>query len=439
MTPTTVAPARGPLRGEVRPPGDKSISHRALLLGAVAEGTTRVTGLLDGQDVRSTAACLRALGASIEWRGGAATIEGVGALQAPAGPLDCGNSGTTLRLLSGLVAGYPLEVTLVGDASLSRRPMERVAAPLRRLGARVDLSPGGTPPVRVRGGDLEGVDHDSPLASAQVKSAVLLAGLRARGATRVREPARSRDHTERMLRHMGVRLDQAPGGWLALPGGQRPRGRDLQVPADPSSAAFLLVAALLVPGSDVVVRDVCTNPTRLGLPDALALMGAELRVTPDLGAGDAGGEGGEPSSALRAQAPAAGLLACALAGDLVVRAIDEVPILAVAAAFARGTTTLRDARELRHKESDRLALVARNLRALGVDVTEVPDGLDVVGDPARVLRGGVTIETAGDHRLAMAFGVAALRAAAPLTIDDGECVAVSYPGFWDDLRRLQRG
>ncbi len=397
MSAHVAAPARGPLRGEVRPPGDKSISHRALMLGAIADGTTRAAGLLDGQDVRSTAACLRALGASIDWAGGAATITGVDALRAPAAPLDCGNSGTTLRLLAGLLAGYPLEATLVGDASLSRRPMERVAAPLRRMGARVDLAPGGTPPVRLRGGDLTAIDFDSPLASAQVKSAVLLAGLRARGVTRVREPARSRDHTERMLRFLGVRLDEAPDGWLALPGGQRPRARDLQVPADPSSAAFLLAAALLVPGSDLAVRDVCANPTRLGLVDALVAMGADVAVARD----DA--LAAEPTGTLRAHPPTGGLRAASLAGDVVVRAIDEVPVLAVLAAFARGTTSLRDAQELRHKESDRLALVARNLRALGVDVTEVPDGLDVVGDPDRTLAG----------------------------------VSVSYPGFWDDLARTQ--
>ncbi len=429
-----VGPARGPLRGDVRPPGDKSISHRALLLGAVAEGVTRVTGLLDGQDVRSTAACLRALGVDVAWSGDAATITGVDALRAPAGPLDCGNSGTTMRLLAGLLAGYPLEATLVGDASLSRRPMARVADPLRRMGARVDLSPEGTAPVRVAGGELVGIEFESPVASAQVKSAVLLAGLRARGVTRVREPARTRDHTEHMLRFLGVRLDEDDDRWLVLPGGQRPRARELHVPADPSSAAFLVVAALLVPGSEVRVRDVCANATRSGFMELLfAAHGAEC---PDWW--ERTYDGFEPHATLRAITPSTPAAAFEARGELVVNAIDEVPILAVLAAFARGTTTFRDAGELRHKESDRLALVARNLRALGVEVTEVEDGLDVVGDPDRTLEGGVTVETGGDHRIAMAFGVAALRASSPVTIDDGGCVAVSYPGFWDALERLQR-
>lgn len=432
-TPVSVEPAGGPLAGDVRPPGDKSISHRALLLGAIAEGTTTARGLLDGQDVRSTAACLRALGAEIDWTGGVATITG-GEPYPSSSSLDCGNSGTTLRLLTGLLAGYPLEATLTGDASLSRRPMKRIATPLREMGAEVELAYGGVAPVIVRGGDLRAIDFDSPLASAQVKSAVLLAGLRARGTTRVREPARSRDHTERLLRAMGVTLDEAPDGWVALPGGQRPLGGRIEVPADPSSAAFLLAAGLLVPGSLLRVRDVCVNPTRVGLFDALEAMGAVVDQEP----GEAPPDAHEPTASLVARAPGE-LRAAALEGDVVVRAIDEVPILAVLAAFARGTTTIRDARELRLKESDRLALIARGLRALGVEVQELPDGLDIVGDPARTLRGGATIETEGDHRIAMAFAVAALRADAPVTIDDGECVAVSYPGFWADLARLRAG
>lgn len=425
-----VEPAGGPLAGDVRPPGDKSISHRALLLGAIAEGTTTARGLLDGQDVRSTAACLRALGAELAWTGDEATIVG-GEPYPSFTPLDCGNSGTTIRLLAGLVAGYPLEATLTGDASLSKRPMKRIATPLREMGAEVELAYGGVAPVVVRGGDLRAIDFDSPLASAQVKSAVLLAGLRARGTTHVREPARSRDHTERLLRAMGVTLDEVDG-WLALPGGQRPLGGRIEVPADPSSAAFLLAAGLLVPGSQLRVRDVCVNPTRVGLFDALEAMGAEVLLEH----GEASPDAHEPTAAVAARAPG-DLRAARLSGDLVVRAIDEVPILAVLAAFARGTTTIRGAKELRLKESDRLALIARGLRALGVEVGEVEDGLDVVGDPARTLRGGVTIETQGDHRIAMAFAVAALRADAPLTIDDGPCVAVSYPGFWSDLARLR--
>lgn len=436
-----VSPARGPLLGDVRPPGDKSISHRALLLGAIADGTTTARGLLDGQDVRSTAACLRALGVSLEWTGDTATILGTDALRSPDAPLDCGNSGTTMRLLMGLLAGYPLDATLVGDASLSRRPMERVAAPLRRMGARIDLASGGTAPVRVRGGDLMGIDFESPIASAQVKSAVLLAGLRARGRTRVFEPSPSRAHTEYMLAAMGVPVDHRMSGMegfdpvhgVAVNGGQRPRARAIDVPGDPSSAAFLVIAANLVPGSRLVLRDVLLDPHRTLYLDTLRLMGGQCRVGPR------GSSHIEPAGTLEASFGDRPLAPILVSGDLAVGAIDEVPILAVLAAFARGTTKFRDAAELRHKESDRLALVARGLRALGVDVTEHPDGLDIVGDPDRTLKKGVTLETGGDHRIAMAFGVAALRASSPITLDDGECVSVSYPGFWDDLARLQDG
>lgn len=434
MSARAVGPARGPLRGDVRPPGDKSISHRALMLGAIADGATRITGLLDGKDVRSTAGCLRALGVDVAWSGGTeAVVTGTDALRAPDAPLDCGNSGTTMRLLAGILAGYPLEATLVGDASLSRRPMARVADPLRRMGARVDLTPEGTAPLRVAGGELAAIEFEPAVASAQVKSAVLLAGLRARGTTRVREPARSRDHTEHMLRFMDVRLDETEDGWLVLPGGQRPLAREIHVPADPSSAAFLVVAALLVPGSEVRVREVCTNATRTGFMEVLfAAHGAEC---PDWW--DRVYDGFEPHATLRAITPSTPAVAFEVRGELAVNAVDELPILAVLAAFARGTTRIRDAQELRFKESDRLALLAKNLRALGVEVTEHEDGLDVVGDPERTLEGGMTIETAGDHRIAMAFAVAALRASSPVKIDDGDCVAVSYPGFWDDLERLQ--
>lgn len=426
-------PLRGPLRGVVRPPGDKSISHRALLFGAIAEGTTTITGILDSADVRSSAGCLAALGrpARGEWTG-TLTIEG-GPLAAPTGPLDCGNSGTTLRLLTGLLAGWPLEATLVGDASLSRRPMERVAAPLRAMGASVELAPGGTAPVRVRGGALRGQTHATPIASAQVKSAVLLAGLRAQGTTRLREPARSRDHTERLLRAMGVRLEEE-GGVLTLEGGQRLRARAIDVPADPSSAAFLLVAGLLAPGSDVRCIGVGLNPTRTGILDALAAFGAQVEVEVT-SAMDAGEDAVEPSGTVRAVAPR-GLRGVELGGELVLRAIDEVPILGVLAAFAAGRTTIRDAAELRVKESDRLAVLARGLRRLGVTVEERPDGLVVEGDPERTLAGGVTLETESDHRLAMAFGVAALRAASPPAIEDPACVEVSYRPFWSDLARL---
>jgi len=426
MSALRVRPAGGALRGECRVPGDKSIGHRALLLGALADGATLVRGFPGGADVRATLGAIRTLGARAAWSGDEVRIDGAGLALGAAGPvtIDCANSGTTMRLGAGLAAGHAGEVTLDGDASLRRRPMERIAAPLRAMGARVETSD-GRPPLRVVGGRLHAVEWTLPVASAQVKSAVLLAGLRAEGVTRVREPLRSRDHTERMLVHMGVRLETHPDG-LALAGGQRLRGAEIPLPGDPSSAAFLVVAALLVPGSVLAVRDVGLNPTRTGALAILCRMGAAITVE------NRREEAGEPRGDLVVRGGA--LSATTIGADEVPAAIDELPILAVAAAFAAGETRISGAAELRVKESDRLAALEQ-LRGLGVPLETSPDGLVVAGRGDRVLASG-RVATHGDHRIAMAFAVAALRAPGGIVLDDPTCVEVSFPGFFDRLAAL---
>jgi len=420
-----VLPPPGPLVGELGVPGDKSIAHRALMLGALADGTTLVRGFPGGADVRATLDCIRRLGAAAEWTGDTVRVEGRGlALGGRDVALDCANSGTTMRLGAGLVAGAGGRVVLDGDASLRRRPMERIAVPLRQMGARVTTTDGRAP-VTVEGGLLVGIDYASPVASAQVKSAVLLAGLRAEGTTRVREPVRSRDHTERMLGFLGVRVEQGADG-VAVVGGQRLRGAEIPCPGDPSSATFLVVAALLVDGSELVLRDVGTNPTRTGALDVLARMGAEVERA------RARTVAGEPRADLVVRTTP--LRATTIAPEEVPAAIDELPILAVAAAFADGETRITGAGELRVKESDRIAALEQ-LRPLGVPLEATADGVVVQGRPDRALRAG-RIATHGDHRVAMAFAVAALRAPDGLVIEDPGCVDVSFPGFFDRLAAL---
>jgi 3-phosphoshikimate 1-carboxyvinyltransferase len=466
-----VHPLRRPVRGErVRVPGDKSISHRALLFAALAEGESRIAGLAPGGDVRSTARCLAQLGVPLlrgdgtPWGAGAkdapafvaperppgspplpehdpdmgpddAIVHGVGlrGLRPPVGPLDCGNSGTTLRLLTGILAGAGVPATLVGDASLSRRPMERAAAPLRQLGARVRTGEGGRPPVVVEeGGALRAGAIRSDVASAQVKSAVLLAGLFAEGETSFTEPARSRDHTERLLRQMGVPV-AARGTVVAVRGPARLTGIALEVPGDLSSAAFLIATALVAPaGSSISLQHVGLNPTRAGFLDALTHLGARIQLDLKRDAGAVAG--GEPAGDLSASAQE--LRGAELDGDLVLRAIDEVPILAVLGAIAQGTTTIRGAAELRVKESDRLAQMARGLRAMGASVEELPDGLRVIGAGGGRPLHGAQIDSAHDHRIALAFSVAALAADSPTLISGAEWADVSFPGFFDLLRSL---
>jgi len=428
----------GPLTGRCRVPGDKSISHRALLFGALADGLVEVSGLGLGGDNRSTASALRALGVELELQNGEAKIQGVGFAglrQAPA-PLDCGNSGTTIRLLMGLLAGRSFESTLFGDASLTKRPMKRVAEPLRRMGATLDgrtdpARPGDIfPPVRVKGGALSGIRYDLPVASAQLKSALVLAALQAKGRTELREPARSRDHTERMLRALGapISVDASSGAILVDPDdwNGRLRAARLVVPGDLSSATFLIVAALTVPGSDVTVENVGLNPTRTGALDVLTAMGADIQITPGADAM------GEPVGAVRVRSSA--LRGTRVAGELALRAIDEIPALAVAAACAEGITEFADLAELRVKESDRIVAVARELRRAGITVEERPDGLIVTGLAGRAPTGG-TVTPEHDHRIAMAGAVLGLSAGQE-TLVPADDIDTSFPTFADTLARL---
>jgi 3-phosphoshikimate 1-carboxyvinyltransferase len=428
--------ATRPLVGEARVPGDKSIGHRAVLFAGIAEGRSRVTGLSGGEDNRRTVAALAALGVELRELG-PGTLEVVGrgldGLRAPAEPLDCGNSGTSMRLLCGLLAPRRFSSTLVGDRYLMARPMRRVAEPLGQMGARLEGQPGKKPgeiypPLTVGGTDgaVRGINYLMPVSSAQVKSAVLLAALVAEGATTVVERTPSRDHTERMLAHMGAPIT-ALGGRVTLdPDGWRRRlaARDLEVPGDLSSSAFLLAAATVVPGSRVVVRGVGVNPTRTGFLDALQAMGGQVEMGP------ARTVGGEPVADLACTA--APLRGTEIGGALAVRAIDELPLLAALAAHAEGTTVVRDAAELRVKESDRVASTAAMLRALGVAVEEQPDGWVIQG-------GGVrpgAFDSHGDHRIAMAGAVCALGAAGETAVGDVDNVATSFPGFAETLRKL---
>jgi len=414
----------GRLAGRIRVPGDKSISHRSIMLGAIADGTTRVSGFLEGADAVSTMNVFRALGVRIDGpEEGRVTVHGVGldGLRASDLPLDCGNAGTAMRLLMGLLAGQRFASTLVGDESLSRRPMRRVAEPLTRMGARIETRD-GTPPVRISpAAELRGIEFDMPVASAQVKSAVLLAGLYARGVTSVTEPAPTRDHTERMLQGFGVQL-QRDARRVSLRGGQRLTATSIDVPADISSAAFFLVGASIAPGSELVLEHVGVNPTRTGVLEILRLMGADIELL------DPREVGGEPVADLRVRA--APLRGIEVPPALVPLAIDEFPALFVAAACAHGRTVVTGAEELRVKESDRIAVMAEGLRALGVHAEPTPDGMiiDGRGDASAAFAGGA-VDSHGDHRIAMSFAVAALRAGGPLRIRDTANVATSFPGF----------
>ncbi len=415
----------GPLRGRIRVPGDKSVSHRALLLNLLADGPARIRNLLAGEDVLSTMAAVRALGAQVVQDGDDWIVHPPAALQEPGDVLDCGNSGTTMRLLSGILAAQPFFSVLTGDDSLRARPMARIVEPLRAHGAMVlGRREGARAPLAIRGGGLQPIGADLPVASAQLKSALLLAGLQV--GARVREPGRSRDHTERMLQRMGVQLSQDDQGWWNLTPHEGPlQALDVDVPGDLSSAAFWLVAGAIVPGSDLELAGVGINPTRTGVLDALQKMGAPVQCTPIDAAG------AEPQADLRIRSCA--LQGCTIDGDLALRCLDELPVLAIAAAFAEGTTRIRDAAELRVKESDRIATVASGLRSMGIEVHEVDDGMDIVGGmPA----GPVIIEAGGDHRIAMAFAVAGLRAPGSVRIEGAHSVATSYPAFLDHLKAL---
>lgn len=410
------------LSGRVRAPGDKSISHRALILAALAQGESRIEGLLESDDVLATRAAVAALGAQTQnLAPGICRVTGRGGLQQPEAIIDCGNSGTAARLLMGAVASWPIEVAFDGDASLRGRPMGRVAEPLIQMGARVT---GERLPLRVDGGPLTAIDWISRTASAQVKSAILLAGLRAEGTTSVTEPAASRDHTERMLPLFGVEVRRA-GLTASVEGGQALRPTDLTVPGDPSSAAFPLAAALIVPGSEVTVEGVMLNPARTGLFDTLIEMGADLTIT------HRREQGGETVGDITARASS--LRGVEVPPERAAAMIDEYPILAALAATAEGTTVMRGLKELRIKESDRIALMARGLAACGVAVEEEAEGLIVAG--GRVA-GGAKVETAHDHRIAMSHLVLGLAAERPITVNHPEMIATSFPGFVEMMQGL---
>ena len=422
-SPAWVAGAGAPLRGVLSIPGDKSISHRAVMLAALADGTSRIDGFLEGEDTRATAAIFARLGVRIESpEPSVRLVHGVGldGLQAPEEALDCGNAGTGMRLLAGVLAGQRFDSVLTGDASLSRRPMRRVIDPLTSMGASIG-SESGLPPLRIAGAQvLRGIDYTLPVASAQVKSALLLAGLYAHGETCVREPHPTRDYTERMLQAFGWPVTYAPGE-ARLHGGHRLLPTDVAVPGDFSSAAFFLVAATLVAGSELVLRNVGMNPRRIGLLHVLRAMGGDIVEENVAGQG-------EPVVDLRVRHAA--LHGIDVPTGLVPDMIDEFPALFVAAACASGTTVVRGAAELRVKESDRIDAMARGLRALGIRVDETPDGARIQGGE---LRSG-TVDSRGDHRIAMAFAVAAQCAQGEVRIDDVANVATSFPGF-DALAR----
>ena len=424
----------GNIRGEARVPGDKSISHRAVMLGSIAEGTTRVSGFLEGGDTLATLDCFRAMGVGVEGpKNGKLIIHGVGrlGLKAALGPVDLGNSGTSIRLLAGLLAGQPFDTELTGDQSLRGRPMGRVMEPLTAMGATI-TGRDGKPPLNITAvGGLRGIHYDLPVASAQVKSCVLLAGLYAEGRTSVTEPAPTRDHTERMLRGFGYPVERDGGGVIGLEGGGALKACDIEVPADISSAAFLLVAASIAPDSDLLLRHVGVNPARTGILNILGQMGADIELL------NRREVGGEPVADIRVRnAPLKGI-------DIdradIPLAIDEFPALFVAAACAEGRTALRGAGELRVKESDRIAAMAAGLAAIGFRAEELEDGIIIDGFGPEGRFAGGEVDSCGDHRVAMSLAVAALRSEGEIAVRDADNVATSFPGFEALARELGLG
>ena len=421
-----VEQAAQPLRGELEVPGDKSVGHRAVIMGAVARGETRIANLSRGADNSSTVTAFRGMGVRFRRDDDVLCIEGRGwdGLQAPGETVDCGNSGTTMRLLAGVLAGRPFDARLDGDGSLRTRPMKRIIEPLTRMGARVTGNDGRAP-LEIHGGGIRGIEYSSPVASAQVKSAVLLAGLQAGGETCFEEPHRSRDHTEIMARGFGASVE-SDGRRVRVRGGQELSGTRLRVPGDLSSAAFLFVAAATIPGSDVSVRGVGCNPTRGGVIDVLRAMGADIEVTRTWK------EASEPVADFRVRGGA--LKGTEVEPELAPRTIDEYPVLFVAAALAEGSTLFRDVGELRFKESDRIATMSRELSKMGVKV-------DVHGDDVRVEGAGALrsapVESHGDHRVAMALAVAGLSTPGGILLSDEECVKVSFPGFFESLANIR--
>ena len=429
MAKKTIGPARK-IDGAIEVPGDKSISHRYAILAALAEGPSEIRNYSTAQDCASTLDCLRRLGLNIESAGGSIRIQGAGfrGLRASRRALDAGNSGTTMRLLAGVLAGQPFVSTLTGDSSLRRRPMKRVIEPLTQMGARIHARDEKFAPLEIHGGDLRSIDYVLPVPSAQVKSAVLLAGLSASGTTSVEEPVRTRDHTEIALREFGAKVDQA-GRKISVPGGgaTKLRGRALAVPGDLSAAIFFIAAALILPESQLLIRGVGLNPTRSAVLDFLISIGAPIRLVSIQSR-----DGELVGDIIVRHAPLTGGV---ISGPAVAEMIDELPMLAALAPFTEKGIEIRDAQELRVKESDRIATLAANLKKMGAQVEEFPDGLRVAGRSSVALRGAV-IEPEGDHRIAMAFAIAALGATGKSTIRDSDCVAVSFPDFFTTLDRV---
>lgn len=427
----SISPARN-IRGDLRVPGDKSISHRALMLGAIAEGDTIIRGLSVGEDVQSTRRCLQQLGVNIEEKNGALHVQGCGlhGLQKSTDFLDAGNSGTTMRLLAGILATQPFATTITGDASLQRRPMRRIITPLTQMGATITSQANGGAPLTIQGGKLNGIHYQLPVASAQVKSCVLFAGLGAAGESVVEEAIATRDHSERLLQRLGAHLSvrgsqsSVASKAIGIRAGKL-HGVEIEIPGDFSSAAFFIAAALLLSKSELVIKNVGVNPTRVAMLDVIREMGAAVEWENLRHASH------EPIADLivRRQPLQAGKIL----GERIPLLIDEIPILAVLATQAEGETQIRDARELRVKESDRLAALAKNLRAMGANAEELPDGLTITG-PAPLH--GAEIDSFGDHRIAMAFAIAGLVADSPTTIRGAECADISFPGFFELLKAL---
>ena len=421
-----IRPARN-IYGSLRLPGDKSISHRYAMLGAFAEGTSRFTNFSTGADCASTLACMQALGAKVNrLDGDAVEITGVAGRATPSShPLDCGNSGSTMRMMSGLLAAQQGRFTLIGDASLSRRPMGRIQKPLEAMGARLTLTEGHAP-LTIEGATLQPIDYTTPVPSAQVKTCILLAGLQTEGTTTVREAVRTRDHSELALRAFGARLTRTSDS-ISISGPQKLHAIEAAVPGDISSAAFFLCAAAIFPSSNLVLDAVGLNPTRAALLDVLTTLGAKINVL------NLEEKHAELVGVVQISMPAEGLGSTAIAGAVAAQLIDELPVLAAIGPYTSGGIRIRDAKELRVKESDRIALVVKNLRAMGAEVEEFDDGLDV---PGGQLLHGATVDSGGDHRIAMAFSVAALRAQGETLIHGAESAAISFPEFFDLLDRI---
>ncbi|MDT3415389.1 3-phosphoshikimate 1-carboxyvinyltransferase [Brevibacillus aydinogluensis] len=415
------------IEGTVRVPGDKSISHRAVMFGALAEGTTTIEGFLPGADCLSTIDCFRRMGVKIEQAGDRVTVYGKGwyGLEEPSQHLDVGNSGTTIRLMAGILATQPFHAVMEGDESIAKRPMRRVIGPLRQMGAKIDgRKDGEYTPLSIRGGGLQGISYQSPVASAQVKSAILLAGLQAKGVTSVTEPQLSRDHTERMLQAFGVKVVR-DGLTVSVEGGQTLTGRAIRVPGDISSAAFLIAAVMMVPGSSLLIENVGVNPSRTGIIDVVRAMGGRIELQ---------------NERIVNEEPVADLLVThselrgiEIGGEIIPRLIDEIPVIAVMATRANGRTVIRDAEELRVKETDRIATVASQLSKFGASVTPTPDGLIVEGATQLT---GAAIDSMGDHRIGMAMAIAGLAAEGETVIENDAAINVSFPGFADLLARI---